>query len=587
MKHFSLIALVILTILARPLLAQNFSAVNPQGQTIYYYVIPDKVRECAVTEHPQNNYTGDLVIPDSVEYEGVRYAVTELGNGAFFACTQLYSITFPETLRYFGSGVFSRDYQQMSLCFPSIENLCRIESFEAPINFDGRLIIKGEEITDLVFPEGITAIKCSAFGHFRYIKSIKIPSTVKEIGINMGRDGVLERVEFPSIEHLLSIKFRSIGNNPLCSGHHLFIEGKEITEIELPDTLTSIPKYVFTGCTELRKVIVPNGVTSIEESAFSGCPKLEYLNFPDKLSSIGMGAFSCCSNLVIEEIPQSVKSIGDGAFAGCDKIKKIVALGVKSLGDAFRNCSNLEEAYLGNYFTYISHGLFYGSPIHYLNIKAVVPPDVSLNYDILDIDKTTNRYNATLEVPKGCRDKYLAKTPWNRFKEIIESDEDPEEEICCEKPSISYQKGKLVFSSDTPNAVFHYSIADADIVSDMASSDGIVPLHAAYNISVYASASGMRNSDVAKATLCWLDSEPEIRDVEDIAQIKATAVLIKIDGQGITIENVTDTESIQFYNSLGQLLGSAPVVMGKCHFQTVTDIVIVKIGAQSIKLKTR
>lgn len=587
MKHYSLIALVILTILARPLLAQNFSAVGPQGQTIYYYVIPDKVRECAVTEHPQNNYTGDLVIPDSVEYEGVRYAVTELGNGAFFACTQLYSITFPETLRYFGSGVFARDYQQMSLCFSSIENLCRIESFEAPFNFDGRLIIKGEEITDLVFPEGITAIECSAFGHFRYIKSIKIPSTVKEIGISMGRDGVLERVEFPSIEHLLSIKFRSIGNNPLHTGHHLFIEGKEITEIELPDTLTSIPKYVFTGCTELRIVIVPNGVTSIEESAFSGCPKLEYLNFPDKLSSIGMGAFSCCSNLVIEEIPQSVKSIGDGAFAGCDKIKKIVALGVKSLGDAFRNCSNLEEAYLGSHITYIGFGLFYGSPIHYLNIKAGVPPDVSLNYDILDIDRTTNRYNATLEVPKGCRDKYLAKTPWNRFKEIIESDEEPEEEICCEKPSISYQKGKLVFSSDTPNAVFHYSIADADIVSDMASSDGIVPLHAAYNISVYASASGMRNSDVAKATLCWLDSEPEFRDVEDIAQIRATAVLIKTDGQGITVENVTDTESIQFYNNLGQLLGSAPVVMGKCHFQTVTDIVIVKIGAQSIKLKTR
>lgn len=190
-------------------------------------------------------------------------------------------------------------------------------------------------------------------------------------------------------------------------------------------------------------------------------------------------------------------------------------------------------------------------------------------------------------MPKGCRDKYLAKTPWNRFKEIIESDEEPEEEICCEKPSISYQKGKLVFSSDTPNAVFHYSIADADIVSDMASSDGIVPLHAAYNISVYASASGMRNSDVAKATLCWLDSEPEIREVEDITQIRATAVLIKTDGQGITIENVTDTESIQFYNNLGQLLGSAPVVMGKCHFQTVADIVIVKIGAQCIKLKTR
>ena len=75
----------------------------------------------------------------------------------------------------------------------------------------------------------------------------------------------------------------------------------------------------------------------------------------------------------------------------------------------------------------------------------------------------------------------------------------------CEKPIISYQQGKLTFVCATEGATCQYSITDTDI---KAGSGNEVQLTATYNISVYAMKSGYDNSDVATATLCWIDQQP-------------------------------------------------------------------------------
>lgn len=582
MKQYAIAMMTILVISVQSLLAQRFSAVNAQGQTIYYYIMIDSEGECAVTNGDDEKYSGDLVIPDSVDYDGKRYAVTHIGSGAFSLCPSLTSLTFPETIRSFGLGVFPNSNQLTKLYFPSLDFVLRLNSFEEPPRFDRRLRINGEEINDLAIPEGVTTIDGALIYRFTHFKSIKFPSTLKSIKtISLG--GLeLERVEYNSLEQVASIEYKYAQSNPLYFTHHLFIDGKEVTEIELPDTLTSIHNFAFIGCSELRKVTMPQQISRIGKSAFQGCSKLDITQFPNELSIIDFYAFKECTSLSNGDLPKSVELINSFAFQGCSNLTKIEAMGVNRIeSEAFQGCSLLEEAYFGNLLTYVNRDAFKGTSLRFFSIKAGVPPECWYQNDILDVDRYIGRYNATLEVPKGCRDNYLAQFPWNRFKEIIESDEEPEGDIYCAIPNISYQNGTLIFTSDTPNAVYHYSIEDADIVSNKDTSEGIIRLQGTYQISVYASVQGKLDSDIATATLCWLDADLQLSNP---IVTQAKPVLIKNIGDEILIEGVDAGVRVDFYSMVGAMLGSVTASDNPISFATTEDMVIIKIGRQSFKV---
>ena len=97
-----------------------------------------------------------------------------------------------------------------------------------------------------------------------------------------------------------------------------------LSEIVIPNSVTSIGDLAFSFCSSLAEVVIPNSVTRIGDSAFEGCSSLAEVIIPDSITGIGDRAFSFCSSLAEVIIPNSVTNIGKGAFQLCSSLAEVV-----------------------------------------------------------------------------------------------------------------------------------------------------------------------------------------------------------------------------------------------------------------------
>ena len=166
--------------------------------------------------------------------------------------------------------------------------------------------------------------------------------------------------------------------------------GCSLSNIAIPDSVTAIGDFAFSGCSSLSNIVIPDSVTAIGDSAFSDCSSLSNIVIPNSVTAIGDGAFFGCSSLPNIVIPNSVTSIGDSAFYRCSSLSKIVIpdsvtdIGnrafsccrslpnivipnsVTSIGDyAFEYCRSLSNIVIPDSVTDIGYGAFSGCSLSY------------------------------------------------------------------------------------------------------------------------------------------------------------------------------------------------------------------------------
>ena len=372
-------------------------------------------------------------------------------------------------------------------------------------------------------------------------------------------------------------KVTSIGEQAFyyCSG---------LTSVTIPNSVTSIGEAAFQYCNGLTSVTIPNGVTSIGESAFYECSFLTSVTILNGVTSIGNYAFSGCRGLTSVTIPNSVTSIGSGAFKDCRGLTSVtIPNSVISIGrSAFQNCWGLTSVTIGNGVTSIGESAFFGCDIPEVISNIEDPFTIATN------TFSNNTFiNATLYVPKGTVDKYKATEGWKKFAFIEEGDgsgKTPETQKC-DKPTISYQNGKLTFQSATEGAVCHSTITDADIKSY---STNEVQLGVTYNITVYATKTGYENSEAATATLCWIDVAPKTEGITNgVANVRAMPVMIQSQGGILNITGAPEGSVINVYDLSGKMVDSAISSSETTSIPTNLksgEIGIVKIGDKSIKV---
>ena len=127
----------------------------------------------------------------------------------------------------------------------------------------------------------------------------------------------LTSVHITDLAAWCNILFYNSSSQPLIYAYHLYLNGEEITDLVIPEGVTSIGNYAFKRCSALTSIIIPEGVTSIGKDAFADCSSLTSISIPEGLTSIGDGAFAGCSSLTSISIPEGLTSIGDGAFYDC------------------------------------------------------------------------------------------------------------------------------------------------------------------------------------------------------------------------------------------------------------------------------
>ena len=96
-----------------------------------------------------------------------------------------------------------------------------------------------------------------------------------------------------------------------------------MTSINIPNSVTEIGYYAFSGCCGLTSIDIPNSVTAIAEGAFDGCTGLTSIVIPNSVTEIGGWAFNDCTRLTSVIIPNSVTEIGDSAFYDCWRLKAV------------------------------------------------------------------------------------------------------------------------------------------------------------------------------------------------------------------------------------------------------------------------
>jgi len=336
------------------------------------------------------------------------------------------------------SSILAHDYEVDGIYY-------NIKDGYAAVTYQGTSMTqyKGEYSGDVTIPavvtmDGttypVTTIEGFAFYGCPELTSITIPNSITSVYryAFSGCNG-LTRVDITDLAAWCNIYFETSDANPLDKAHHLFVNGSEVKNLEIPYSVTSIGQFAFAGCSAFTSIylsltevigdfafsdcsglsgaVIPETVSSIGRSIFSDCPNIEYLEvertnpyyespdfcsaiiekatntivmgcknttIPYYVQTIGYGAFSGCTGLTSIDIPSSVATIAAYAFDSCTELSTInFSEGLTTVEkSAFSYCSSLDDVLFPNTLTSIGDFAFY---------ECDALKSVSLGYSITDI----------------------------------------------------------------------------------------------------------------------------------------------------------------------------------------------------------
>ena len=291
-----------------------------------YYDLSSNENTATVTygNSKYGSYSGTVVIPESVSYDGTTYNVTGIGSYAFNNCYSLTSISIPNSVTLIGHyafcvcGLTSITIPE-SVTWIGNEAFCNCGGLTS-VTIPGSVtsILRGAfshcaNLQSVCVSEGVINISDEAFMNSGNLSSITIPSTVKNIGSRAFQGTNWYDNQPEGLVYAGNVAYKYKGTMP------------EGTQIEIREGTLGITNGAFSGCTGLKSITIPNGVTSIPDYTFSGCSSLTSITIPESIISIANKAFKLCGSLTSIIIPNCVTSIGLQAFAWCTSLTSVLS----------------------------------------------------------------------------------------------------------------------------------------------------------------------------------------------------------------------------------------------------------------------
>lgn len=208
-----------------------------------------------------------------------------------------------------------------------------------------------EDVVEIIFEEGVTSIGYYGFSGYESLERVTIPASLTHVGEGaFARCTKLASVQITSLEKWSEIWFDSATANPLYYAHLLYLDGAELTTLDLPAGTRQIGAYAFCGGTAFTAVTIPASVRKVGSGAFGGCTSLaaitvdreneNYIEEGGVLLTADRAKLICAAPGALGStytLPDTVESIGAGAFYGCRALTEITLPdGIRFIGeDAF------------------------------------------------------------------------------------------------------------------------------------------------------------------------------------------------------------------------------------------------------------
>ena len=396
---------------------------------IYYKITSTTNKTVAITyafddfDSFSNEYTGDVIIPESVTYNGTTYSVTSIGDGTFYKCTELTSITIPNNITSIGYSAFAYCTGLTNITIPNSVTSIGSSAFyntawynDQPdgIVYAGKVLYKYKgtmpKNTSIVIEDGTLGIAGYAFSDCTGLTNIEIPNSVTNIG-NEAFEGCnsIENIDIKDGTETLIL-----GNGGYQAGpsymRGLFSSQYNLKTLYLGRNLqyqvgyNYLDKYnyyaPFNDLKNLKNITIGNNVTDIGEDLFIGCTNIScVINFSNlrfSKGSKGYGYIAYHANRVVNAkngfiegeyvfttnntyflagyigndtiptLPMYCKNekygIGGKAFADCNWITSInIPNSVTSIEEsAFSGCTGLTNIEIPNSVTNIGNSAFSG-----------------------------------------------------------------------------------------------------------------------------------------------------------------------------------------------------------------------------------
>ena len=374
MKAIRIYALLALLLMASRLFAYDFDAICSTGQTLYYNINDDGVS--VTVTYPcyggQNNYysgyempQGDLTIPDSVEYQGITYAVTKIGPHAFYGCYSLGAATLSNTLVEIGSHAFHGT------------------------NTNGY----GHH---LVIPDSVITVGSEAFSWVS-VHELTIGESVQNIGYHAFDCSNLK------IIHYNATHCNDVASPPFGSSRN-----RNINTLTIGENVVYIPAKLFYCFDDLAcDVVIPNSVTRIGEQAFFDA-NVTSVVIGDGCVEIGEWAFFNTHYLTSLKLGTGLKTIGESAFfsSGIEG-KLILPDSLEVIGYAAFYENNLTSVLIGPCVSFIDSQAFMCDGLQSVFIEATVPPIIG--------GHTFGDYSTPIYVPCASLCDYFAIQSTNEY----------------------------------------------------------------------------------------------------------------------------------------------------------------------------
>ena len=341
----------------------NYTTNNKGEATVAKYTITkvDGVADSAF-------YKGDIVIPESITYEGANYTVVATATKAFANCREMTSLSLPATCVTIGRSCFEGCSALTVSPIPATATSVGTGVFKDCTNLEEVTLVAGwnkpvsEEFSNcpnlkrLIIAEGETPVvmKVNAFGATAdsrtAINSIEYIYMGRNVDAsaylnneqpfhNMGalktliiggETTTIQGTTFQGCTALETVTFEA-GNKMTAIANSAFASCTSLTSIAIPEAVTTIEQSVFNGCRNLRNITMGDGVTSIGITAFYNTG-LTSFTFPSALTTINQSAFENSQLAGDIVLPASLTAIGTQAFAGTRISSVSIPASVTSIG---------------------------------------------------------------------------------------------------------------------------------------------------------------------------------------------------------------------------------------------------------------